>query len=319
MFGRIRAVIKATTLEVVSEPLFFLLTLSAVGVLTIASFLHVHQFGEPSRMARDAGLSSVLIFGLVFAVFSAIRVYRREIESGTLQMALSRPVSREAFFLSKWAGALIGCIVFFVIVFTSAITTVVGAELGKLHTELVLANLPDGCCHEDIMPETIWYVSLAVDVAVIVLPFVFGAILNRFARFRFTTTAFVTAFVTSVVGCVFNLVMAHAVFGDRVSYLDDMVVRMLPVGVLVLAPIAVFLSVAAALSVRLKDNAAASLSAVAFLAFLPALGNYYQTQALARGGSLPWSYVAAAFGAALPFIAAFLVAGILFFKGKDVA
>ena len=104
MFGRIRAVIKATTLELVSEPLFFLLTVSAVGVLTIASFLHVHQFGEPSRMARDVGLSSVLIFGIVFAVFSAIRVFRREIESGTLQMALSRPISRELFSFPKPRG-----------------------------------------------------------------------------------------------------------------------------------------------------------------------------------------------------------------------
>lgn len=319
MFGRIRAVIKATTLEVVSEPLFFLLTLSAVAVLTIASFLHVHQFGEPSRMARDAGLSSVLIFGLVFAVFAAIRVYRREIESGTLQMALSRPVSREAFFLSKWAGAFIGCIVFFVIVFASSITTVVGADLGKLHTELVLANMPDGCCHEDILPETIWFVSLAVDVAVIVLPLVLGAVLNRFARFRFTTTAFATALAVSLLGCVLNIAMAHAVFGERVEYLTGMVTAMLPVGTLVLAPIAVFLALSAALSVRLRDNAVASLAAVAFILFLPALGNYYQTQALARGGSLPWSYVAAAFGAAVPFIAAFLLAGISLFRGRDVA
>lgn len=318
MFGRIRAVIKATTLELVSEPLFFLLTISAVGVLTIASYLHVHQFGEPSRMARDVGLSSVLIFGIVFAVFSAIRVFRREIESGTLQMALSRPISRELFFLSKTAGAFLACIVFFVIVFSSTITTVVGAEVGKIHTEMAMSAASHGHCHHDIMPETLWFVSLGVDACTIVLPLVFGAVLNRFARFRFTTTAFAVALVVSVSGCFYNIHLACAEFGDAVSFIPAYVKRILPVGVLLLAPVAVFLSAAAALSVKFKDNAVASFSGLIFLLFLPALGNYYQTQALHRGGELPWSYVVWSFAAALPFVVAFLLMGVFFMRSKDV-
>ena len=117
MFRQVRAIIKATTLEVVSEPLFFLLTISAVGFLTLASFLHVHQFGEPSRMARDVGFSSVLVFGLIFAVFAAIKSFRREIESGMLQMALSHPIARRTYFLAKTAGLFASCLVFYTVVF----------------------------------------------------------------------------------------------------------------------------------------------------------------------------------------------------------
>jgi hypothetical protein len=315
MLGRIRAVIKATTLEVVSEPLFLLLTVSAVAVLTIASFLHIHQFGEPSGMPRDIGLSSVLVFGVLFAVFSSIRVFRREIESGTLQMALSHPISREAFFLSKVAGAFLACLAFFAIVFSSAVTTVVGAEVGKVHT----AKMMETCgAHEEVLTETIWFVSLAVNVAVLTVPFLFGAILNRFLRFRFAATAFTFALFISVAGCCYNLFLAEAEFGDHIAGLVSHAVRLLPVGLLLLAPIAIFLSLGAALSVKFKDNAVASFAGCAFLLFLPALGNYYQTQAVSKGGELALSYVFWAFVSALPFIAAFLLLGMFLMRNKDV-
>ncbi len=315
MLGRIRAVIKATTLEVVSEPLFLLLTVSAVAVLTFASFLHIHQFGEPSSMPRDIGLSTVLIFGVLFAVFSSIRVFRREIESGTLQMALSRPISREAFFLSKVAGAFLACLVFFTIVFASTVTTVIGAEVGKVHT----AKMMETCgAHEEVMTETIWFVSLAVNVAVLTVPFLFGAILNRFLRFRFAATAFMVALFISVSGCCYNLFLAEAEFGGLIAGLTSHAVRILPVGLLLLAPIAIFLSLSAALSVKFKDNAVASFAGCAFLLFVPALGNYYQTQAVAKGGEFPWTYVVWALFAALPFIVAFLLLGMFLMRNKDV-
>ena len=318
MFRRIRSVIKATMLEVVSEPLFFLLTLTAVGVLSLASLLHIHQFGEPSRMARDVGLSAVLIFGIVFAVFASIRVFRREIESGTLQMALSRPISRETFFFSKAAGVFFGYLCFFAVVFSSAVTTVVGSEVARISAELAAAGRSCSAPHENVLPETMWGISLAADAAVIVVPVVSGAFFNRFFRFRFTTTAFVTALIVSCAGCALNLVLADCLFHDRAAGLYGTALRLLPAGVLITIPAIVFLSLASAFSVRLKDNAVSSLAALFFLLFIPALGNYYQTQALSMGGELPWSYVASAFFAALPFVAAFLLAGAFFMRSRDV-
>ena len=51
------AIVRTTALEVCSEPLAFLLTLTALGCAAVLPALHFHQFGDPSRMARDAGLS----------------------------------------------------------------------------------------------------------------------------------------------------------------------------------------------------------------------------------------------------------------------
>ena len=129
---------------------------------------------------------------------------------------------------------------------------------------------------------------------------------------------FAVALVVSVSGCFYNIHHACSEFGDAVSFIPAYVKRILPVGVLLLAPVAVFLSAAAALSVKFKDNAVASFSGLIFLLFLPALGNYYQTQALHRGGELPWSYVVWSFAAALPFVVAFLLMGVFFMRSKDV-
>lgn len=318
MFTRIRSVIKATILEVVSEPLFFLLTITAVSVLTTASLLHVHQFGEVSRMARDIALSSLLIFGIIFSIFASIRVFRREIESGTLQMALSRPISREVFFISKVTGIFLGYAIFFIIVFLASITTVVGSEVAKIHSEIVVASHVCGSGNENFLPETLWGVSLAVNVSIVVLPLIVGAVLNRFFRFRFTTTAFIIAFFISIAGCLLNILLADHMFHDRMISVYDLVVRLLPVGFLLIIPTSLFVFLAAALSVRLKDNVVASLSSMFFIVFIPALGNYYQTQAIAKGGELSWLYVLNAFFAALPLIVAFLILGTYLIKNKDV-
>ena len=124
------AILRTTALEVCSEPLTFLLTLTALGCAAILPALHFHQFGEPSRMARDAGLSALLIVGLAYSVFCTVKPYRREIESGTLQMALAASVSRPGFFLSKLAGVFLAYLVFAVTVTCVALTAVNGAELG---------------------------------------------------------------------------------------------------------------------------------------------------------------------------------------------
>ena len=99
------SIARATALEMASEPLALLLTLSAMALAVLAPIMHYHQFGEASRMARDAGLSALLVFGIAYAVFCTVKSVRREIDSGTLEMALAHPVSRAGFFLAKLTGA----------------------------------------------------------------------------------------------------------------------------------------------------------------------------------------------------------------------
>ena len=88
------SILKATALEILSEPLSLLVLLAALAMTVFAPAFHYHQFGEATRMARDAGFSALFACGGVLAVFTTIRAFRREVETGTLEMALAHPVSR---------------------------------------------------------------------------------------------------------------------------------------------------------------------------------------------------------------------------------
>ena len=113
-----------------SEPLALLTLLAALAIEVLAPAFHYHQFGEATRMARDAGLSSLFMGGSVFAVFVTIRAFRREIESGTMEMALAHPVSRAGFFLGKALGAVLAYLAFAAVVAATALVMVEGAAVG---------------------------------------------------------------------------------------------------------------------------------------------------------------------------------------------
>ena len=293
---KVLSIAQATALEILSEPLTLLVTLSALTLTVLAPAFHYHQFGEATRMARDAGLSSLFTCGAVIAVFCTIRAFRREVESGTMAMALAHPVSRTEFFLSKVCGAFAAFLVFASVVFLTTLVIVDGAAIGG---EIAAKG-------GDIA--RLYGPNLAEGVGIIVLPLVIAAALNRFGNARFVLSAFVLALALSVVFA-----------GLSICRDADWILRLLPIAVLIGIFAAVLLLAAAAFAVRLKANAAASAAGLVFLFFLPAVGNYYIADALARGGTVSWAYVGTAALAALPAILLFLLLGMHFINGRDVS
>ena len=290
------SIIKATALEILSEPLSLLVLLAALVLTVLAPAFHYHQFGEATRMARDAGLSSVFTCGTVIAIFGTIRAFRREIESGTMAMALANPVSRTSFFLAKTGGACAAYLVFTAIVFLTTLVIVDGAAIGGT----IAAKSGDiARLHGP---------NFAEGVGVIVLPLVLAAAFNRFGRMRFVLSAFAL-----------SLLLAIAFAGLSILRDGAWLLRLLPVAVLIGVFTAVLLSASAAFAVRLKANAAASAAGVVLLVFLPAIGNYYMADALSKGGSVPWSYVGCAVLAAVPAVLLFLLLGIHFINGRDIS
>ena len=286
----------ATALEILSEPLSLLVLLAALVLTVLAPAFHYHQFGEATRMARDAGFSSVFTCGTVIAVFGTIRAFRREVESGTMAMALAHPVSRAGFFLAKAGGAGAAYLVFAAVVFLTELVIVDGAAIGGA----LAAKSGDVA--------RLYGPNFAEGVGVIVLPLVVAAALNRFANARFVLSSFVLA-----------LALAAVFAGLSLSHGAGMALRLVPVAILIGIFSAVLLSASAAFAVPLKANAAASAAGVVLLASLPAVGNYYMADALAKGGSVSWAYVGFAALAALPAVLLFLFLGIHFINGRDVS
>lgn len=293
---RFLSIVKATALEILSEPLSLLVLLAALVLTVFAPAFHYHQFGEATRMARDAGLSSVFTCGALIAIFGTIRSFRREIESGTMSMALAHPVSRTDFFLAKALGAFAAYLVFVLVVLLTSLVIVDGAAIGG-----AIARQSGDVAR-------LYGPSLAQGVGVIVLPLVLAAALNRFARMRFVLSSFALAFSLSLV-CAALSAVRDAVW----------ILRLLPVAILLVLFSAVLLSASAAFAVRLRANAAASAAGGVFLLALPAVGNYYMSDALSNGGSVPWGYVGLAALAALPAVLLFLILGSHFINGRDIS
>lgn len=290
------SIARATALEMLSEPLSLLVLLTALTMAVLAPAFHYHQFGEATRMARDAGFSALLTGGSVLAVFGTIRAFRREIESGTLAMALSHPISRGGFFLAKTLGAIVAYLVFAGIVVSTMLVIVQGAAIGG-----AIARRTGDIAR-------LWAPCLAVGVATMLVPLMVAALLNRFARFRFVLSCFAIALAMSVVSAAL------------VTWMNPkMVLRLLPVALLVIVPPLLYLLAAAAFSVRLKANAAASAVGLVFVASVPAIGNYYLVDALSKGGSLPLDYLAFAILAALPAMLAMLALGMGFMGKCDIS
>ncbi len=286
------SVVKATALEVLSEPLTLLLALTALVLAVFAPAFHYHQFGEASRMARDAGLSAIFTCGSALAVFGAIRAFRRELETGTFEMALAHPVSRSGFFLAKAAGLFAAYLVFALTVFGAAVTIVIGATVAGR----IAARTGEIA--------TVWGPCLASGVAVAVVPLLVGAALNRFWRFRFVLTSMASALMLAIASA--------ATFSFLIG--TGALARLAPAVVLLAVYAALLASAASAFSVRFAANAAASLTGLVFAATLPFVGNYYMAEALSHGGSVPWSYVGLATLAAIPAAGAFLLLGCRFVR-----
>lgn len=289
---RVCAIIKATALEILSEPLVFLVTVTAMAMALLAPAFHYHEFGDPSKMARDAGVSAILLGGLVVSAFGAVRSIRREIETQTALTALALPVSRRMFFLSKTAGVFVAYLFFVLTVGSVSLAAVRGAVIGgeiaaKEHT---LARM--------------YGPVLAFGMAAVVLPFVYGAVMNHTFRRRFTLNANLSALVLALVAsvCRFDFV----VFA-----------KTLPVYALVALPPLVLLAASAAFSGRFRFNAAASFAVLVFACFLPALGSYCLTDVVSAGETVGWSYFLCASGAVVSPVAALLYLGVKLFEKAE--
>lgn len=290
---RFWAIARTTALELISEPFVMLVLLSALALSALAPAIHYHQFGEPTRMARDAGLSALLVGGLVVAVFGAVKAMRDEFESGTVLTVLSHSVSRTRFFLAKTAGVALVYLLVALAISGNALTMVNAAEIAsRLRVE-------------NSRIAAVYGPSLALSVAASVVPLVAGAALNRFARFRFTPTATLLAVGIAVAGTFFRFDPALAG-------------RTLPVYALGSLPALLPLAAAAAFATRLRTNAASALTALVFAAFLPALGNYCLADVRPGGEAGLWRFFALAALALVPAVAAMLALGVKLINGRDI-
>lgn len=83
-----------------------LYSLIAFSVLVIAATLLAASIslGQDTRVVQDFGLTAVLVFLMFITIFIGTQLVYREVERKTVYLLLTKPVSREQFYIGKFLG-----------------------------------------------------------------------------------------------------------------------------------------------------------------------------------------------------------------------
>ncbi len=109
MLFKLFAIAQNTFHETVRQPIFHILLWIAAGLLFISPSLAAYSLekGSDIKVVKDVGLSTLMLYGLLTSVFSAVGVITREIESRTVLTVVSKPVGRPTFLVGKFLGVAV--------------------------------------------------------------------------------------------------------------------------------------------------------------------------------------------------------------------
>ncbi len=99
-----RVIARATTTEAVRQPVFILMIVLGIVVNLLNAYIPFFTLGEDVKMLKDCGLATLLISGLILAVWTASTSIADEIEGKTAMTLLSKPINRRQFIFGKYIG-----------------------------------------------------------------------------------------------------------------------------------------------------------------------------------------------------------------------
>jgi len=106
VWSRAGTIARATTKEALRQPVFLLLSIIGVVLMVANYYVPFFSLGEDTKMFVDCGLATILICGLLLAVWTASVSVADEIEGKTAMTLLSKPINRRQFVVGKYVGIL---------------------------------------------------------------------------------------------------------------------------------------------------------------------------------------------------------------------
>ncbi|MFO1020261.1 MAG: ABC transporter permease subunit [Planctomycetales bacterium] len=116
IFGRSPTwnIMMATAKESVRQPVYFFMLFVVILLNLLNTFIPFFTLGDDIKMLKDGGLATILISGLLLAVWTASMSIAEEIEGKTAMTLLSKPINRRQFILGKYLGILYGVLLLYV-------------------------------------------------------------------------------------------------------------------------------------------------------------------------------------------------------------
>jgi ABC-type transport system involved in multi-copper enzyme maturation permease subunit len=102
--SRLLAVAANTFRETVRERVLYNLVFFAILMTLSGLLLGQLSIRQDEKIIKDIGLASIDLFGTLIAIFIGVGLVSKEIERRSLYPLLAKPLTREEFFLGKFAG-----------------------------------------------------------------------------------------------------------------------------------------------------------------------------------------------------------------------
>ena len=313
----------ATALEGLQQPVCFLLTLTCVELIILQPIIQLHNFGESGRLARDSGMAFMLVFGFLTVAFTAGFTLAKEINTGTVSVSISKPISRHTFFLGKFSGVILVLAVFS----WCASLSVLFAERSAEH-------------YMETSEHVGHYSDMVCGISALLIPVIclsVAAFLNWKFRFRFGLWFFILLSILQ--GMLLLLLGFVSRTGEyTIQYSLDIQAKIIPAVLLIFMILCIFSAITVTLSIRLQTGSTIAVSAVImFLGFfadsqfgaggiinriiysmLPDIQHFWMADALADGGFIPMSYLANSALYSVLYISLVLSAGMALFNKRDL-
>ncbi len=272
---RFVAIARTAAIETMSQPLSAILFAAAALAVHVLPAFQYHRLGAPGRLAREAGLSALFVFGLLFAVPAAARTIGRSLGTGVAAATLALGVSRSMYFVAHLAGTALVFAMFLVSILCA--TSV--SSFSCVKASAILA---------DSGAARVWGPALGAGVLCSVAPLAAAAAANRFFGRRFCLWSCMLTVALQAAG--------FAAFRDAAS-----AAAVAPGLCSIAVACIVYVAMAGALSTRLGANWVSACVAASVVAgfvspvkpIMPDMGLFW----LAEGGGL--SAAALCSGAAL--------------------
>ena len=306
-----------TIVETLRQPVCLLVAITCIALISLLPLIVTHTLGEAGRLVRDSALAFHVVCGMLLGSFAACSSLAHEIRRGTASAILSKPVSRELFFLAKFAGIGVVMLLFSL---AASIATIMSVRMAA---------------HRFAVD---WWAGAPLLLATLLALLLAGA-LNYFARRPFVSGAFV--YMVLGLGAAFGIAGFLDDHGHAAPFGSLYAWKLVPACLLIALAVLTLSAVAVSLATRFDVVPTVALCSAVFLlglasdylfgrhadahataAFLYAITpnwqHFWAADALSGTTGIPWSYVFRAGLYAIVYMVGVLALGMASFRLVDV-
>src|SRR4051812_48026641 len=100
----VKAVAQVTFWEIIGDKILYNIFICSAFLLIMGWLTSKLSSFWAERVILDFGLTAITLSGIAIGVLSGAGLLARELEKRTIQVALSRPISRAQFIIGKFVG-----------------------------------------------------------------------------------------------------------------------------------------------------------------------------------------------------------------------